>query len=101
MLSGALQHCDSSVRVATRTFPVLTMSDGQHLRYTDDDQIGLFYYLTPEKLPQGPRLTDQGPYVLNQPLLMEEFKAHLKPFRGEIKGVLTRGAPSQASATPT
>jgi len=91
MLSGALQHCAPSVRVAKRTFLVLTLSDGQQLRYTDDDQIGMVYYLTPDQLPQIPRLTDQGPDVLNEPLSLEEFKEHLKPYRGEIKGVLTRG----------
>ena len=69
----------------------LTLSDGQQLRYVDDDQMGIIYYLTPEQLLQVPRLADQGPDVLDEVLTLEEFKAHLKPYRGEIKGVLTRG----------
>ena len=91
MLSGGLQHCAPSVRVSKRTFLVLTLSDGQQLRYVDDDQMGIIYYLTPEQLLQVPRLADQGPDVLDEVLTLEEFKAHLKPYRGEIKGVLTRG----------
>lgn len=91
MLSGGLQHCDPSVRVSKRTYLVLTLSDGQQLHYVDDDQMGMIYYLTPEQLPQVPRLTDQGPDVLDEVLSLGEFKAHLKPYRGEIKDVLTRG----------
>jgi formamidopyrimidine-DNA glycosylase len=91
MLSGGLQHCAPSVRVSKRTYLMLTLSDGQQLRYVDDDQMGMIYYLTPEQLPQVPRLTDQGPDVLDEVLTLEEFKEHLKHYRGEIKGVLTRG----------
>ncbi|MDA0989035.1 MAG: hypothetical protein O2783_07970, partial [Chloroflexi bacterium] len=68
MLSGGLQHCAPSVRVLKRTFLVLTLFDGQQLRYVDDDQMGMVYYLTPEQLPLVPRLTDQGPDVLDEPL---------------------------------
>jgi formamidopyrimidine-DNA glycosylase len=91
MLSGGLQHCAPSVRVSKRTYLVLTLNDDQQLRYVDDDQMGMIYYLTPEQLTQVPRLTDQGPDVLDEVLTLDEFKEHLKPYRGEIKGVLTRG----------
>ena len=91
MLSGGLQHCAPSARVSKRTFLVLTLSDRQQLRYVDDDQMGMVYYLTPEQIPQVPRLTAQGPDVLDEPLSLEEFAAHLKPYHGEVKGVLTRG----------
>ena len=91
MLSGALQHCEASERVSARTYLTLTLSDGTQLRYTDDDQMGMVYYLLPEQLAQAARLGEQGPDVLDEPLSLQAFTDRLKPFRGEIKGVLTRG----------
>ena len=69
----------------------LTLSDGSQLRYTDDDQMGMVYYLLPEQLSQAARLGEQGPDVLDEPLSLQAFADRLKPYRGEIKGVLTRG----------
>jgi formamidopyrimidine-DNA glycosylase len=92
MLSGGLQYCDPKERVSAKTFIILSLGNGRDLRYFDDDQMGMVYYLRPEQLQAVPRLMEQGPDVLDAPLSLDEFKAHLKPFRGEIKGVLTRGA---------
>ena len=92
MLSGALQYCAPSQRVARTTFLVLSLTDGNELRYLDADQMGKVYYLRPDQLPEVPRLHEQGPDVLDQPLSLDEFRLRLKPFRGEIKGVLSRGA---------
>ena len=91
MLSGALQHCAPTERVSARTYLSLTLSDGSQLRYTDDDQMGMVYYLLPEQLSQAARLGEQGPDVLDEPLTLQAFADRLKPYRGEIKGVLTRG----------
>ncbi len=91
MLSGGLQYCDPKERVSAKTFIILSLSSGRELRYFDDDQMGMVYYLRAEQLQAVPRLMEQGPDVLDEPLSLDEFKAHLKPFRGEIKGVLTRG----------
>ena len=91
MLSGALQHCGASERVSARTYLSLTLSDGSQLRYTDDDQMGMVYYLLPEQLAQAARLGEQGPDVLDEPLSLAAFTERLRPYRGEIKGVLTRG----------
>ena len=91
MLSGALQHCAPTERVSARTYLSLTLSDGSQLRYTDDDQMGMVYYLLPEQLSQAARLGEQGPDVLDEPLSLQAFSERLKPYRGEIKGVLTRG----------
>ena len=91
MLSGALQHCAPTERVSARTYLSLTLSDGSQLRYTDDDQMGMVYYLLPEQLSQAARLGEQGPDVLDEPLSLQAFADRLKPYRGEIKGVLTRG----------
>lgn len=91
MLSGGLQLCPREDRVGRRTFLALELSDGRELRYVDQDRMGMVYYATPPQLPQIPRLGEQGPDVLDEPLYYEEFRARLKPFRGEVKGVLTRG----------
>ena len=92
MLSGALQYCLPSQRVARTTYLALSLTDGHELRYLDADQMGKVYYLRCDQLPEVPRLHEQGPDVLDQPLSLEEFRLRLKPFRGEIKGVLGRGA---------
>ena len=91
MLSRGLQLCARDERVGRRTFLALELSDGRELRYVDQDQMGMVYYATPSQLAQIPRLSDLGPDVLDEPLSYEEFRARLKPFRGEVKGVLTRG----------
>ena len=91
MLTGALQYCASSERVLKNTCVALDLGESQELRYLDDRQMGKVYYLREEQIPQVPRLMDQGPDVL-EGITFEEFQARLKPFRGEVKGVLTRGA---------
>ena len=91
MLTGALQYCSSSARVLKKTCLALDLGDGQELRYLDDRQMGKVYYLREEQINQVPRLLEQGPDVLDG-ITFEEFQSRLKPFRGEIKGVLTRGA---------
>ena len=92
MLTGALQYCPPAERVAKRTFIILTLSEGLQLRYLDDRQMGMVYYVTTDQLAQVPRLMDQGPGVLDQPLTFEGFLDRLRRFHGEIKGILTRGA---------
>ena len=91
MLTGALQYCPSSARVLKKTCVALDLGEGQELRYLDDREMGKVYYLREEQIPQVPRLMEQGPDVL-EGITFEEFQSRLKPFRGELKGVLTRGA---------
>lgn len=92
MLSGGLQYCAPDERVTKKTFLILALSNGRELRYFDDDQMGMVYYLRPEQLGAVPRLMEQGADVLDEPLSLEQFRGRLKPFRGELKGMLTRGA---------
>ena len=91
MLTGALQFCQAHDRVQKKTCVVLALAGGQELRYLDDRQMGKVYYLKQEQMPQVPLLPEQGPDVLAG-VSFEEFQLGLKRFRGEIKGVLTRGA---------
>ena len=91
MLTGALQFCRGQERVQKKTCVVLALSEGQELRYLDDRQMGKVYYVSDDQMAQVPLLAEQGPDVL-EGISFEEFGTRLKKFRGEIKGVLTRGA---------
>ncbi len=91
MLTGALQYCEPKVRVLKKTCFTLGLTGGAELRYLDDRQMGLVYYVTKDQMPEVPRLEDQGADVLSG-ISLEEFRSRLTRFHGEIKGVLTRGA---------
>ena len=90
MLTGAVQHCEPKARVYKRTSFALGLDDDTELRYLDDRQMGMVYYVDAEQLEGINRLEKQGVDVLVE-LSFDEFKAGLKKFRGEVKGVLTRG----------
>ncbi len=89
-LTGGLQHCPSKNRVQKRTCVRMKLDGGVDLRYTDDRQMGQFYYVQSTQVEEVPGLAEQGPDVLDD-FSFEEFTDRLKGFHGEIKGVLTRG----------
>jgi len=98
MLTGALQHCNDSVRVLKKTCVVLNLAGSMHLRYLDDRQMGKVYYINNGRDNDGdsqeeliPQYTGLGPDVLSG-ITLQEFETRLKKFNGEIKGVLTREA---------
>ena len=91
MLTGAFQLCPPPTRVFKRTCLVIGVGRELELRYIDDRQMGLVYYVEPAQLAQVPRLNEQGPDVLDDDISFPEFKDRLRPYYGEIKGVLTRG----------
>ena len=97
MLTGALQHCAETVRVQKKTCVTLSLGGGMDLRYLDDRQMGKVYYIDNGEAGGDaqdelvPQYTGLGPDVLSG-ISLDEFKARLKKFNGEIKGVLTRGA---------
>ena len=45
MLTGALQHCDYSVRVLKKACINLSLADGMNLHYLDDRQMSKVYYI--------------------------------------------------------
>ncbi len=90
MLTGAFQLCDSSKPLYKRACFTLSLADGRDLRYLDQRQMGRVYYVNDDGLAQVPRLDEQGPDALS-PGSFEEFQERLRPFRGEIKGILTGG----------
>lgn len=92
MLTGALQYCTPKERVLKRVCLILDLDNGDQLRYLDEKKMGKVYYGNAEAVSQVPRLEDQGADVIDEALEVDEFTARLRPFRGEIKGVLTRGA---------
>jgi len=97
MLTGALQHCQESVRVQKKTCLTFGVGGEMDLRYLDDRQMGKVYWI--DNGEDGgdaqddlvPQYTGLGPDVLSG-ITFEDFQARLKKFNGEIKGVLTRGA---------
>ena len=91
MLTGAVQICSPSTRLAKKTSFLLSLSDGTQLRYLDETQMGMAYYVEASRLAEVPRLSEQGPDVLDQYPALPEFERRLRRFQGEIKGVLTRG----------
>ncbi len=86
-LTGRLQLAGPDEKRAARTHVVFTFVDGSGLRYVDQKQMGQLY-LT-QDLAAVPDYALMGPEPLE--ISLETFRERLLPFRGEIKGVLTRG----------
>ncbi len=86
-LTGRLQLAAASEKRLPKTHLILALSGGGHLRYVDQKQMGQLY-LT-RNLDQVPEYSELGPEPFD--VSLETFRTRLKPFRGEIKGVLTRG----------
>ncbi len=89
-LTGGLQYVPSAQRVLKKTCVRFQLSGEIDLRYVDDRQMGQFYYVGDHDVESVPGLAEQGPDVLDG-TSFDDFKANLKGFSGEIKGVLTRG----------
>jgi formamidopyrimidine-DNA glycosylase len=86
-LTGRLHLAAPSDKRLPKTHVVFTLSDGGQLRYVDQKRMGQLY-LTRD-LAEVPDYAGMGPEPFD--ISLEEFRARLKPYRGEIKGVLTRG----------
>ena len=87
-LTGRLQLVDASAKRMARTHLVLDLDDGRQLRYVDQKQMGQLYLTT--DLERVPEYAGMGPEALE--ISQPEFRQRLRTFRGEIKGILTRGA---------
>jgi formamidopyrimidine-DNA glycosylase len=85
-LTGLLQLANASDKKKPKTLVLLDFGDGRQLRYRDMKQMGQLY-LT-EEAGSVPEFASMGPEALE--ISLEEFRARLKLYRGEIKGVLTR-----------
>ncbi len=87
-LTGRLQLAAPGEKRKPKTHVVLSLSGGGQLRYVDQKRMGQLY-LT-DDLARVPDYGSLGPEPLA--ISRDEFGARLRTFRGEIKGVLTRGA---------
>jgi formamidopyrimidine-DNA glycosylase len=86
-LTGRLQLADPQDKRFAKTHVVFTLSTGRELRYVDARRMGQLY-LTRD-LTLAPDFDNMGPEPFD--VRLEEFCARLRPYRGEIKGILTRG----------
>ncbi len=89
MLTGELWYCLPSKRLRKRDHLRLLLSNNHELRYYDSRTMGKIY-LTFD-LTAIPGFTTIGPDALSPTLSESAFLERLGHFRGEIKGVLTRG----------
>lgn len=87
-LTGRLQLAGPSEKRAARTHFVIALDNGRELRYLDQKQMGQLY-LTRD-LELVPDYAGMGPEPME--VSLPEFRDRLRTFRGEIKGILTRGA---------
>ncbi|MEX2599076.1 MAG: DNA-formamidopyrimidine glycosylase family protein [Dehalococcoidia bacterium] len=90
MLTGRLQYCAPDKKPSKRLFFLLGTEEAD-LRYLDDKQMGLIYYVRLDQLGQITRLHEQGPDALEGGLTFDAFQERLRPYTGEIKGVIARG----------
>ncbi|MDA0676604.1 MAG: hypothetical protein O2788_01200, partial [Chloroflexi bacterium] len=91
MLTGGLRYCSPADRMQASTILTFDLDDGHQLRYFDQKRMGQVYYLHPDQLGEIVRLENQGPDVLDEPMDFDDFAKALRPYRGELKGILTRG----------
>jgi formamidopyrimidine-DNA glycosylase len=86
-LTGRLQLSDPSEKRMARTHLVLSLDNGRQLRYLDQKRMGQLYLM--HDLNAVPEYSSLGPEPLE--ISLESFHSRLRQFRGEIKGILTRG----------
>lgn len=86
-LAGRLQHALPAERRLPKTHVVLRLSDGHELRYSDRKTMGQVYLTA--SLDAIPGWAEMGPEPFD--LTLGGFQERLRLYRGEIKGILTRG----------
>lgn len=86
-LTGRLQLVRPNEKRFAKTHVVLSLSSGDELRYVDQKRMGQLY-LT-DDLEAVPEFGGMGPEPFD--VSLAEFAERLRRFRGEIKGILTRG----------
>jgi formamidopyrimidine-DNA glycosylase len=86
-LTGRLQLAAPGDKQLPKTHLILSLSGGVDLRYVDQKTMGQLY-LTAD-LAQVPDYAGLGPEPFD--VSLDQFRERLRPYRGEIKGVLVRG----------
>ncbi len=86
-LTGRLQLAAAGDKRFAKTHVVFTLSNGAELRYIDQKRMGQLY-LTPD--PETvPDFAGMGPEPFD--ISPDDFRERIRAYRGEIKGILTRG----------
>ena len=86
-LTGRLQLAQPHEKRLPKTHLIFSLSSGDQLRYVDQRTMGQLYLAA--DLSHVPDYAALGPEPFD--VSLEKFRERLKPYRGEIKGVLTRG----------
>ncbi len=86
-LTGRLQLASPKDKRYVKTHVVFSLSSGDELRYVDQRRMGQLYLTRDLSLVQDLAGMGPEPFAIS----LDEFRERLKPFRGEIKGILTRG----------
>lgn len=86
-LSGRLQLANTKDKRYKKTAFLFAFDDDNELRYYDDKAMGQVYLA--DDVTQVPDFAGMGPEPFE--ISREEFCERLRGYRGEIKGVLTRG----------
>jgi formamidopyrimidine-DNA glycosylase len=86
-LTGRLQLAVPAEKRMPKTHIVFSLSSGDELRYVDQKTMGQVY-LT-DDLNQVTDYAGLGPEPFD--ITLDQFRDRLKPYRGEIKGLLVRG----------
>ncbi len=86
-LTGRLQLASPNDKRYVKTHVVFSLSSGDELRYVDQRRMGQLYLTRDLSLVQDLAGMGPEPFAIS----LDEFRERLKPFRGEIKGILTRG----------
>jgi formamidopyrimidine-DNA glycosylase len=87
MLAGRIRYGEPLARHRARDVLVLHLADGHELRYHDAKDMGKIYLTTDPALV--PAFGELGPEADDPDLNLDAFRERLRPYRGEIKGVLT------------
>jgi formamidopyrimidine-DNA glycosylase len=85
-LAGRLQLARPGDRRLQKTHLILMLSGGDELRYVDQRTMGQLYLTT--DLSHVPDFETMGPEPFD--LSLVGFRDRLRPYRGEIKGILVR-----------
>jgi formamidopyrimidine-DNA glycosylase len=86
-LTGRLQLAQRRQKRRGKTHLVFDLGEAGEMRYIDAKVMGQVYLTG--KLDSVPDFATLGPEPFD--ISLEEFHARLKPYRGEIKGILIRG----------
>ncbi len=86
-LTGRLQLAPPGEKRKGKTHIVFTLSGGEELRYFDQKTMGQLYLTKDLSKVQDYAALGPEPYDIS----LEEFRARLKPYRGEIKSIIIHG----------